>query len=303
MTRRQSEQRIFDEKLKPYYHIVGKEYLCRKCEHHIGSRREEHYKSCVGIGVRKLVRESFTLPSDATFIDTTDRNCDLGCGQKSAFFYKNGKAYCCKLGNSCPIKKQQDSQAKKGINPFEGKEHHRCQLGKPSWNKGLTKNTHPSLKIAGEAISKHFELFGDQRKNKNHTPESKAKIAKATKERGQGGYKPGSGIGISGWYKGIFCDSSWELAYVIYCLEHNMSIQRSTEKRTYMWQGKMRKYLPDFVVDGKTVEIKGYTSLQWEAKYAENTDITVLFGPDLEDVFSYVKNKYGKDYVKLYDKK
>lgn len=301
MTRRQSEQRIFDEKLKPYYHIVGKEYLCRKCEHHIGTRREEHYKSCVGLGTQAKYKNLSKKLNEK--LDFHSEVCDLGCGQKSEFFYKNTKSYCSPFGNSCPIKKQQDSQAKKGINPFEAKEHHRCQLGKPSWNKGLTKENSSILLMSGQKLSKFFGLKGHPRINCKHTPESKAKIAKATKERGQGGYKPGSGIGISSWYKGIFCDSSWELAYVIYCLEHNMSIQRSTEKRTYMWQGKMRKYLPDFVVDGKTVEIKGYTSLQWEAKHAENTDITVLFGPDLEHVFTYVKNKYGKDYVKLYDKK
>lgn len=50
-----------------------------------------------------------------------------------------------------------------------------------------------------------------------------------------GGYRKGSGIGKSGWYKGIYCDSSWQLAYVIYHLEHQFNIVRNKQKRIYIY--------------------------------------------------------------------
>jgi len=39
---------------------------------------------------------------------------------------------------------------------------------------------------------------------------------------GKGGKRIGSGRGKSGWYKGYWCDSSWELAYVIYNIDHDV---------------------------------------------------------------------------------
>ena len=47
----------------------------------------------------------------------------MGCEQESNFFYKNGKSYCSKFGSKCPIKVAKDREKKKGINPFENREH------------------------------------------------------------------------------------------------------------------------------------------------------------------------------------
>lgn len=125
------------------------------------------------------------------------------------------------------------------------------------------------------------------------------KISEKAKEN-NGGYRQGSGRGKKGWYNGIFCDSSWELAYLIYCLDHNISILRNTEKRQYEFNGKKHYYIPDFIVEGCVVEIKGYKTEQWLAKISANPDVKVLYKDDLEYVFCYVINKYGRDYVKLY---
>ena len=37
-----------------------------------------------------------------------------------------------------------------------------------------------------------------------------------------GGKRHGSGRGKKGWYKGYYCDSTWELAWVIYQLDHGV---------------------------------------------------------------------------------
>ena len=154
--------------------------------------------------------------------------------------------------------------------------------GTPAWNKGVIGST------TGKGATPEKEL---ERKNKIS---EKAKLS-------NGGYRQGSGRGKKGWYKDFFCDSSWELAYVIYCLENNISIVRNTQKYQYMWQDKIRNFIPDFIVDGRLTEVKGYKSLQWEAKMQATPDIDVLYGNDMKPIIRYVVDKYGKDYIRLYE--
>ena len=45
-----------------------------------------------------------------------------------------------------------------------------------------------------------------------------------------GGLRHGSGKGKKGWYKGIFCDSTYELVFVIYYKDHEIPIKRSELK-------------------------------------------------------------------------
>lgn len=116
-----------------------------------------------------------------------------------------------------------------------------------------------------------------------------------------GGYRKGSGIGKSGWYKGIHCDSSWELAFVIYHLEHNLYIERCKEKRTYIFENEQRTYIPDFITNDGIIEIKGYKTAQSIAKHNANMDITVLYKSDMEIYLNYVICKYGADFIKLYE--
>ena len=136
---------------------------------------------------------------------------------------------------------------------------------------------------------------------KKHSDASK-QIMSAKAKLNNGGYRYGSGRGKKGWYKGIFCDSSWELAYLIYCIDHNVNIKRNNETRQYIWQEKVKNYIPDFIVEGKLIEIKGYKTDQWLAKLAANPDITVFYEKDLDLIFKYVKNKYGTNFICLYEK-
>lgn len=168
-----------------------------------------------------------------------------------------------------------------------------CKKGSIPWNKGKTglqKGWNKGIK--GSTLGRC--------KNKTDELRRREKISKAAKSRNFGGYTKGSGRGKKGWYKGFFCDSSWELAYVIYCLDHQISIQRNEEKRQYTFKGKTKNYIPDFLVEGRLVEIKGYKSAEWIAKLEHNPDVIVMYEKDLTHVFEYVIDKYGKDYIKLY---
>lgn len=134
-----------------------------------------------------------------------------------------------------------------------------------------------------------------------HSADSKAKISAYAKQH-HGGYKQGSGRGKKGWYKGQFCDSSWELAYLIYCEAHGKSVVRNTQKFPYTYDGKSKNYMPDFVVDGQYVEIKGYLSPEWEAKKKFFPhQLNILTQIEMAPILSFVVSTYGKDFTKLYN--
>ncbi len=116
-----------------------------------------------------------------------------------------------------------------------------------------------------------------------------------------GGYRKGSGRGKSGWYMGYWCDSSYELAFVIFNIEHDIKFQRNKNGFNYFWENKQHTYYPDFIIENKYYEIKGYETNQDKVKYKSvNKPIIVLYKKNLSEIIHYVENKYGKDYIKLY---
>lgn len=129
-------------------------------------------------------------------------------------------------------------------------------------------------------------------------------LSKINKEIGSGGFREGSVKNYkSGCYKGIHCDSSWELAFVIYHIDNNIDIKRCTDARTYILNGITKKYFPDFVVNGTIYEIKGINNDISKAKQMYNNDVCFLFKNDLTKYIEYVKTKYGDNFINLYDKK
>ncbi len=57
-----------------------------------------------------------------------------------------------------------------------------------------------------------------------------------------GGYRSKGGRGKSGWYKGYWCDSSWELAWVIHAIDNNIWFERNTHGFDYYFNNKKQKY-------------------------------------------------------------
>lgn len=139
---------------------------------------------------------------------------------------------------------------------------------------------------------------------KGATPEIEAERIRKVTEQAKlknGGYREGSGRGKKGWYQGIYCDSSWELAFVIYHKDHKIDIQRCKEVRTYEFENEIRNYYPDFVVDNQIYEIKGYITEQSKVKELCNPDIKVLKKEEMKTYLVYAISTYGKDYIKLYE--
>lgn len=120
-----------------------------------------------------------------------------------------------------------------------------------------------------------------------------------------GGYRKGSGRGKSGWYNGIWCDSSYELAWVMYHLDHNIPFERNQEPFQYEYNGKIHLYYPDFrLKDGdELVEIKGFYNEQTYAKLKSvvKTKLTILGKEEMVKYIDYAKEKYGEKFVSLYE--
>lgn len=117
-----------------------------------------------------------------------------------------------------------------------------------------------------------------------------------------GGYREGTGKAKTGYYKGFYCGSTYELVWLIYQLDHGRDVQRFPGM--LQWNGV--KYIPDFLQDGKIVELKGY----WQKRVDEKCevarrcgyDIVVLYGDDLREEFRWVKEHYQyKRVEELYD--
>jgi len=135
---------------------------------------------------------------------------------------------------------------------------------------------------------------------KNNSIEYRKKLSESLKGK-VGGYRKGSGRGKSGWYKNYWCDSSWELAWVIYNLEHNISFERNKKYYYYKWNNKQLKYFPDFVRGEELIEIKGFATKKTKAKIKVVPNLKILFEKDIKKELDYVKSKYGNDFIKLYE--
>lgn len=120
-----------------------------------------------------------------------------------------------------------------------------------------------------------------------------------------GGYREGSGRSKHGYYKGIYCGSTYELIWVIYRLDHTLSCERFP---TFI-EGNGIKYYPDFFdsVTNTIIEIKGYeknekVNQKNELAKEKGYNVVVLRKEDLQKEFDWVKNNYNyKDVSELYD--
>lgn len=166
---------------------------------------------------------------------------------------------------------------------------------------GIDKANEIKNKVS-KGMKKCYEKYTFSEANKRRIE----KIKKTAAERHSiGGLRKGSGRGKKGWYKGYYCDSTWELAYVIYNLEHGISFSRNTKSFDYVFNGERKKYYPDFLLEtGEYVEVKGYYTKQFEAKieqFPKEHTLIIYDKTGIKPYLDYVINKYSKDYYKLYE--
>jgi len=118
-----------------------------------------------------------------------------------------------------------------------------------------------------------------------------------------GGIRHGAGRGRKGYYNGIWCDSTWELAFVVWCIDHKKDIKRNTRYFMYSYNTEVHKYFPDFVVDGKLVEIKAYVNEQAKTKLQQCSEpIDLITYGTIEPYLEYARQKCGSsDLTQLYN--
>jgi hypothetical protein len=182
-------------------------------------------------------------------------------------------------------------------------------LSNRGWSKGLTKETDARILKSSNTLKANFASgkITSHQKGKPRTAEEKQKISRTMqKNPNVGGLRHASGRGKKGWYKGYFCDSTYELVYIIYNLDNK--IEFFPCKRIYSYIGldnKIHRYYPDFeLLDGSIVEIKGYHTQTVDLKAASVTDrpIQVLYEKDLKYAFDWVKQHYVyKQLSELYE--
>lgn len=154
-----------------------------------------------------------------------------------------------------------------------------------TWNKGLTKEESASLKKQSETLAQWYldhplHTIGGLR-------ETSARACKF------------------GTYKDFYCDSGWELAFLIYQLDHNKKIERCKQSFNYEYQGKVHKYYPDFIIDGVYYEIKGiYRDADYAkiAQFPVDKTLVVIDKKSIYPFTRYCEKHYGKNYTELYDR-
>lgn len=174
---------------------------------------------------------------------------------------------------------------------------------KQPWNKGLTKETDERVMKGVLTFQKNYQdgKFVSHQKGVKRTQEERQKIR--------------DGIHLDtlirhnrshwGTYRGIHCDSSWELAFLVYNLENGIDIKRNTKPFLYKYDGFEHHYYPDFVIGNTFYEIKGYMTEQamFKIEQARNvSDIVLIQKDEIQPYLKYVIDKYGEDFCSvLYD--
>lgn len=172
------------------------------------------------------------------------------------------------------------------------------------WNRGKTKETDPRIAKSVQTFKEHLAQgqFKPSFLGRAVSDETKQKIRDSIhQEQLQRGNRAKWGT-----YKGIHCDSSWELAFLVYHLDNGLFIRRSIYKFPYInTKGEQHYYYPDFDTEFNTVEIKGFMSEDAKLKISavpEDIPFKLILSKDIQQYLQYAKRMYGENfYDVLYD--
>ena len=160
-------------------------------------------------------------------------------------------------------------------------------FGRDAWNKGLTKETDERVAHQVATFNSRFSQGLYKRESK---PTEKAFCSR---------YKYGT-------YKGFYCDSSWELAFLIYHLDIGDNVVRNNESFDYKTtDGLNRKFFPDFKIDNTFYEIKGGYDRQAANKlkdFPKELSLKWISLTEIQFYLDYAKNKFGRNFYEIYDR-
>jgi hypothetical protein len=115
-------------------------------------------------------------------------------------------------------------------------------------------------------------------------------------------------FGKCGYHKGVYCASSWELAFLVYNLDLEKEIKRCELTFKYEIEGEEHLYFPDFIMDGIIYEVKGReledVKFKTKAVIEAGYKIELIRRKEINPIIKSIKEKYRvKDITQLYDKK
>ena len=111
-------------------------------------------------------------------------------------------------------------------------------------------------------------------------------------------------------YNGVLFDSSWEVAYYIWLMDNQIPFSYHPSPIKYEIDGKSHFYVPDFIVNGEYVEIKGphlinnmyelINPITKQVLYEKTQclrDHNVKLITDCKEYIQYVKQHYGTRFI------
>lgn len=102
-----------------------------------------------------------------------------------------------------------------------------------------------------------------------------------------------------GWYHGLYCGSSWELAFVLWKEHNGFTVKRSELVLPYEYNGKTYHYYPDYEVDGVVYEVKGFEDYKAKIKHKTYPWIEYYNRDRMKPIIEEVRKLFGKDFIKL----
>ena len=91
------------------------------------------------------------------------------------------------------------------------------------------------------------------------------------------------------YYNGVDLHGTWELKFAMYMDSNSIRWERNTKYFNYYFDGKNRKYFPDFYLPDSNdyIEIKGFKTPKDDSKwdqFPKSENLIVLFERDLKDL-------------------
>lgn len=265
-----------------------------------------HFKAEFGSWEAAIIAAGFPTANERRTVERITREC-LCCGTEIVTTETENKKFC---GHSCHATVTNTGR----VHREETKQKLRdFAIDNP---RGFIVNHHrpDSVKTPKQPkprqsrqISSKCPICGVVFQYQPHKKRKYCSTACARKNPNMGGYRPGAGHARHGRYNGIWCDSSWELAFVITKLDEGCVVARN--KRSWVYtdhKGNTRRYFPDFVVDGVLYEIKGPERVDDRLKIAAVDEPLVYIQGKIaiRPYMDHVKTRYGvaeSDLPSLYE--
>lgn len=250
---------------------------------------QRHYDACINPNSRLNQQLSLT----SYHVDHEDLNCKF-CNR--SFKSKNAVAQHELRCKNNPNRKDYNKVTDYVINNLKGQTKDNNEV--IAKQAAVLKSMYETGELIPAAKGKPGTFLG-----KHHTKEEIDKMMSSyryTLERRGHRYKFGT-------YKGIRCDSGWELAFILYYTDQGFEVTRCTESFDY-WhplENRNARYYPDFKINNIYYEVKGIIDdvTLAKGKHFPSDKILILVGPEqFEYILGYCLDVYGNDFYRMYDR-